>query len=98
MKGCATCIHELNACVRKHCEHQLRSGVGLGGGVGCNVDGCGAYISVAAIGSINIPTPVAAGCPFGATVGAATCAQAFGGGISTMCCNMDLRDGSNDCR
>ena len=73
------------------------SGVGLGGGVGCNVDGCSAYITVAAVGSVNLPM-VTAACPFGATLGSATCAQAFGGGISTLCCNMNLQTGSNDCR
>ena len=59
------------------------SGVGLGGGVGCNVDGCSAYITVAAVGSVNLPM-VTAACPFGATLGSATCAQAFGGGISDL--------------
>ncbi|CAJ1379032.1 unnamed protein product [Effrenium voratum] len=73
------------------------TGVGLGGGVGCNVAGCTAYIVVALIGSVNIPM-VTAACPFGATLGSATCAQAFGGGISQMCCNMNLQTGGNDCR
>ena len=53
---------------------------------------CEAYITVAVIGSVNIPTQSAA-CPMGPTWGAATCAQCFGGGISSMCCNMGFKGG-----
>ena len=52
-------------------------GVGLGGGVSCGASGCGSYITVAAIGSVNLPM-VTAACPFGAALGAATCAQVPG--------------------
>ena len=76
----------------------LWSGTGLGGSVTCEVGAtCEAYITVAVIGSVNIPTQSAA-CPMGPTWGAATCAQCFGGGISSMCCNMGFKGGSNDCR
>lgn len=74
------------------------TGLGLGGSLTCSVGAaCEAYITVAVLGSVNVPTQNAA-CPMGATWGAATCAQSFGGGISAMCCSMGLQRGSNDCR
>eukprot|EP00913_Durusdinium_trenchii_P017939 g16857.t1 len=73
-------------------------GVGLGGSLACDsTAGCDVYITVASITSINLPT-VSAFCPMGPNWGPATCAQSFGGGISTMCCSMGLQEGKNDCR
>lgn len=74
------------------------SGIGLGGSVSCEVGGtCGVYITVALFGSVNVPVQDAA-CPMGPNFGPGTCAQSFGGGISSTCCSMDFVDGSNDCR
>lgn len=73
-------------------------GTGLGGSLVCDSGaGCDAYITVAAIGSVNVPT-ASAFCPMGVQWGPATCANSLGGGLATMCCSMDLDSGDNDCR
>ena len=73
-------------------------GTGLGGSLTCDTGAkCEAYITATGLSTINLPTQSAC-CPMGLTWGAATCAQSFGGGISAMCCTMNLQGGSNDCR
>ena len=77
-------------------------GTGLGGSLTCDSGaGCSSYLTVAILTVVNLPQPATVGfCPIGYTAlgGAATCAQSFGGGISAMCCDMNLQTGSNDCR
>ena len=74
------------------------TGVGLGGSVSCDSTGsCGIYITIAPLATVNLPTTSVA-CPMGPNWGAATCAQAMGAGISTMCCTIGLTNGNNDCR
>lgn len=73
-------------------------GTGLGGSLTCDSsEGCEAYITVASLVTVNPPV-TSIFCPMGPTWGPATCAQSFGGGISAMCCNMGLQQGSSDCR
>lgn len=68
------------------------AGMGLGGSLVCDSGaGCNTYITVASIASINPPVS-SVWCPMGPTWGAASCAQSFGGGLATMCCEMEFQD------
>jgi len=77
-----------------------RSGVGIGGRIGCGTTGCSVGISVGAMAAALFPGVL---CPAGAWLVAAPpigfgCFSSYGVTVSIMCCTHNFVTGSNNCR
>lgn len=75
----------------------VRIGVGVGGGISCNGNGCKVGISVGAVASALIPTHDPK-CVFGSWFVGFRCMRGVGAVVTAVCCQYDLAGNSHDCR